>query len=102
VVVSRIFTVLAAILLVAAFGLIVLAPYDMPLVQGMTALDPTLLLHFRHAVLHSLGNGVWSGVITPLLARPIWLIPLGLGMVCVGVATTTNVPAASHRTHRRS
>ncbi len=100
--VSRTFTVLAAVLLVAAFALIVLAPYDMPLVQGVTALDPAMLRHFQHAVLHTLGGHVWAGMVVPVLARPIWLIPLSLGMVCAGVAATTSVPPAPHRTRRRS
>jgi hypothetical protein len=99
---SRIFAVLAAILLVAAFGLILLAPYDMPLVQGMSALDPTLLRHFQHAVLHTLGSRVWARIVTPILARPVWLLPLALGMVCAGVAATTSAPATPHRTRRRS
>ena len=100
--VARIFTVLAATLLVASFGLIVLAPYDLPLVQGMTAVDPTLLRHFQHAVIHALGTRFWADVVTPVLARPVWLMPLGLGMVCAGVAATSNTPAATHRTRRRS
>ena len=99
---SRIFTVLAAILLVVAFGLIVLAPYDLPLVQGVTALDPALVAGAHAWVVRWLGTAVWAGAITPVLARPVWLIPLCLGMVCVGVATTTNVPPARHRKRRRS
>ncbi len=102
VIVSRTFTVLAAILLVVTFGLIVLAPYDMPLVQGVTAFDPGLLGRVHDVVEHWLGNTVWAVLITPVLARPVWLIPLSLGMVCVGVATTTNGPPATHRTRRRS
>ncbi len=101
-IVSRTFTILAATLLVAAFGLLVLAPYDLPLVQGLGALDATLVERMHRAVVHSLGRGVWGTLVTPLLARPIWLIPLSLGIVCVGVATTTNVPATTHRTRRRS
>jgi hypothetical protein len=102
VIVSRTFTILAATLLVTAFGLLVLAPYDMPLVQGLGALDSTLVERIHRAVLHSLGHAAWGNVVTPVLARPIWLIPLSLGIVCVGVATTTNVPATTHRTRRRS
>jgi hypothetical protein len=102
VIVSRTFTILAATLLVAAFGLLVLAPYDMPLVQGLSALDPSLIERLQHAVVHSLGRRFWGDVATPVLARPIWLIPLSLGIVCVGVATTTNVPATTRRTRRRS
>ena len=100
--ISRIFTVLAAILLVVTFGLIVLAPYDLPLVQGVTAFDPGLLERAHALIVHWMGTGTWAAVITPLLARPVWLIPLSLGMVCVGVATTTNVPPTAHRTRRRS
>ncbi len=100
--ISRTFTILAAILLVAAFGLLVLAPYDMPLVQGLGTLDPSLVERMQRSVVHALGHGAWGNIVTPVLARPIWLIPLSLGIVCVGVATTTNVPATTHRTRKRS
>jgi hypothetical protein len=99
---SRIFTVLAAAMLVAAFGLIMLAPYDMPLVQGLSAVDPSLLRQIQHAVLHTLGGRAWAVLITPVLARPIWLLPLALGMVCAGLAATTVMPGTTHRTRRRS
>jgi hypothetical protein len=99
---SRIFTVLAAALLVATFGMIMLAPYDMPLVQGLTAIDPALLRHIQHAVLHTLGSRAWAALATPVLARPIWLLPLALGVVCAGLAATTIVPGTAHRTRRRS
>jgi hypothetical protein len=102
VLVSRIFTVIAAVLLVGAFGLLVLAPYDMPLTQGMSAIDPTLPDHLRRAILDTVGNGVWRWALAPVLARPIWLIPLSVGMLCVGVATTTNTPTAPHRTRHGS
>ena len=100
--ISRIFAVLAAVLLVFTFGLIVLTPYDLPLVQGLTAFDPGLVQRLHDFIVPVLGNGIWSRVVTPLLARPAWLMPLALGMVCVGVATTTNVPPQTHRSRRRS
>jgi hypothetical protein len=99
---SRIFTVLAAAMLVAAFGLIMLAPYDMPLVQGLSAIDPSLLRHIQHAVLQTLGSKAWAVLVTPVLARPIWLMPLALGMVCAGLAATTIMPVTPQRTRRRS
>jgi hypothetical protein len=102
VLVSRIFTVLAAILLVTSFGLLMLTPYDLPLLQGLAAVDPALVVRLHDSVVGILGHGAWTGVFMPVLARPAWLIPLGLGMICVGVATTMNVPPATHRTRRRS
>ncbi len=99
---SRIFTVLAATMLVVTFGLIMLTPYDMPLLQGLAAYDAGLAAHIHDTIAETLGSRVWTIAFKPLLDRPIWLIPLSLGMVCVGVATTTNVPPATQRTRRRS
>lgn len=99
---SRIFTVFAAALLVLAFALGVLAPPDMVLAQGMDAMDPSLVTSVRDIVVRALGNGAWTGVLVPILARPIWLVPLSLGIVCGGVAMTTAMPAAPSRRQRRS
>jgi hypothetical protein len=102
VVLSRSFAVLAAILLITSFGLIILAPYDMPLVQGIVAIDPSMLRHLQYVVIHTMGSSVWSRVLTPIIARPVWLVPLSLGIVCVGVATTIRVPACGQRKPRQN
>jgi hypothetical protein len=96
----RTFAVLAAALLVGAFGLLVLMPDGTTLDVGLVSLSPTLVGHLRHGVQHFLGAWVWSHVFTPLLVRPVWLIPLCLGMVCAGVSVTTGTPTESPRRTR--
>jgi hypothetical protein len=100
VLVFRIFAVLAAALLVGAFGLLVLMPDGMTLDQAMASFNPLLVGHLRHFVQHSLGAAAWSHVFMPLLVRPVWLIPLCLGMVCAGVSVTTGTPTESPRRTR--
>jgi len=106
VVVSRIFTILAAALLVAAFALLVLPPDGMSLVQalaGMTQDAPEQFLEqLQHAVTASLGNFAWVKLLVPLLVRPVWLVPLALGLFSAGIAVSTLPPAESpRRTGRR-
>jgi hypothetical protein len=99
---SRIFAVLAATLLVVTFGLIVLTPYDLPLGKGLAGFDPAMVARLHDGIVHVLGRGAWNWVVAPVLDRPVWLMPLSLGMVCVGVATSSNRPPAARRTRRRS
>ncbi len=99
---SRIFTVLAAAQLVGAFGLLMLAPDGMGLEQGITALRPHAVTHLRQAVQHLLGGFSWSHAFAPLLARPVWFIPLVLGLVCAAAARSTVVADESpHSRHTR-
>jgi hypothetical protein len=106
VVVSRIFTILAAALLVVAFALLVLPPDGMTLVQalaGMTQDAPGQFLEqLQRAVTATLGTFAWVKVLVPLLVRPVWLVPLALGLFCAGIAVSTLPPAESpRRTGRR-
>jgi hypothetical protein len=96
----RTFAVLAATLLVGAFGLLVLMPDGTTLDVGLVSLSPTLVSHLRHFVQQVLGAWTWSHVFMPLLVRPVWLIPLCLGMVCAGVSVTTGTPTESPRRTR--
>jgi hypothetical protein len=96
----RTFAVLAAALLVGAFGLLVLMPDGTTLDVGLVSLSPTLVGQMRHLVQHSLGTWPWSHLFMPLLVRPAWLIPFCLGMVCAGVSVTTGMPTESPRRTR--
>ncbi|MEJ0044735.1 MAG: hypothetical protein WDN04_00105 [Rhodospirillales bacterium] len=53
----RIFAVLAAALLVGAFGLLVLMPDGMTLDLALAEFNPALVGHMRHFVQHVLGGG---------------------------------------------
>jgi hypothetical protein len=38
--------------------------------------------------------------VVPVLVRPVWLLPVALGLICVGGAVTTHSPAAPHTKQR--
>jgi len=99
--ISRIFAGLAAVFLVLAFALMVLAPVDLSLVQGLNWLDDGLAARMQAVIRAGLGNATWVGVALPLLARPVWLVPLGLGMVCVGMSASFKAPGPAERDSRR-
>ncbi len=96
----RIFAVLAAALLVGAFGLLVLMPDGMTLDLALAEFNPALVGHMRHFVQHVLGAGAWSHAFMPLLVRPVWLIPFSLGLVSAGVSVSLSTPTESPRRTR--
>jgi hypothetical protein len=100
--VSRIFTVVAAVLLVTAFALMMLPPDGLSLKEGLAQIGPNTPEALMNGVRRTLGAEVWARVFLPLLVRPVWMLPLSLGVVCVGVAATTMPPTESpRRTGRR-
>jgi hypothetical protein len=95
---ARIFAVLAAALLVAAFALAALAPDDLNLADGLALLNHDWLVWIpKHTV-----YWLWEWIERPLLVRPVWLLPAAFGLICGGAALTLNSrpPSRSHR--RRS
>jgi hypothetical protein len=100
VLISRIFSVLAATMVVAAFSLIVLAPSSMSLVQGLAQLDPELPRRLQLGTEHALGKIVWVRIFLPLLVRPVWLVPTCLALLFGGLAASTGAPTQSPRSTR--
>ena len=98
----RFSAILAASLLVAAFSLFMLTPEDMSLLQGLSRLDPGLPVHLHSGTRHLLGNVVWGRVLVPVLARPVWLMPLCLGLIVAGLAYSFSGAAAVERSRKRS
>lgn len=98
---ARIFAVLAAALLIAAFAVGTLAPPDMPLGAALFTLNHDLLISVQAGIQRHLWPWVWDGACVPLLLRPAWLIPASLGIVSAGFALSlTSRP--THRSRRRS
>ncbi len=95
----RIFTTLAAILLVAAFGIAVIAP-GMTLGEGLLDFDAGTLASLQSACRDLLPDGTWLHVVVPLLIRPAWLVPASLGIVCCGVAVNLNSSSKASPTRR--
>lgn len=86
--ISRAFAVCAAVTLVLAFGLFLLTPDDMTLAQGAAVLDPNLPRALQGFIRHVLGPRAWVHVALPVLARPVWLLPLSAGLVFAGCASS--------------
>ncbi len=99
---ARIFSILAAIFLVGALALGTLLPPDMSLHEAMHAIDAVRADTFQHTLIDGLGRPVWNVVAVPLLLRPVWLIPLCLGLICVGGALSSSFQATPRTKRRQS
>ena len=100
--IARVFTVLAAVFLVGAVALATMLPPDMTLHEAMHAIDAIRADDFQHTLATTLGKTVWDWVIAPLLLRPVWMMPLSLGLICVGGALTASFHAPPRTKHRQS
>ena len=96
--VARIFAVLAAVFLVGAAGLALLAPTAMSLGKGVVLLDARALDWVQA---HS-ASWLWGYVALPVLFRPIWLVPASLGVICAGIAGSSNLTKSTTTRRRRS
>ena len=98
---ARILAVLAAASLVAAFALAALLPPALTLAQLIAMFDAELLYGMHEfAVAHG-GGWLWGHLMMPLLLRPCWLLPTGVGLVFAGGAMTLNSRKSVPRSHRR-
>ena len=84
--VARIFVVLAAVLFVASAALASIGGPMMPLAEGLRQFDSTSLAWLDSHV------PVWLArwVLGPLMVRPVWLLPVCLGVVSLGLAASLN------------
>lgn len=99
---QRILAVLSAILLVGAVAIATLGPPDIPLSQMLYFLDHDLMRRMHRFVTSHLTEWVWSDLAVPLLARPAWLVPVSVGLVCGGIAMSLSNRKPARRSHRRS
>ena len=99
---ARVFAILAAVLLVGAFALATLVAPDLSLGAALFTLGDHALQSVHDGISAHLGSWAWSSVAVPLLLRPVWLVPAGLGLVCAGAALTLTSRPPHHRSRRRS
>lgn len=98
---ARLFAVLAAVNLVAAFALATLLPPTLTLAQLIAMFDARLL-YVAHDFVTANGSGwLWAHMLMPLLLRPAWLLPTGTGLVFAGGAMTLGSRKGVPRSHRR-
>ena len=95
---TRIFAVLAALLLVGAVAIASLIPVGLTLDHALLVLDRASVGWLR---LHSV-PWIWEWIEQPFLLRPLWLLPACLGVICAGLAASFNLGKASPSRHRRS
>lgn len=95
---ARILAVFAALFLVSAVAILALTPLGMTLGQGLLLIDGGVLgwLQQRSA------GWLWMWIETPFLLRPLWLIPAGAGLICIGAAASLNFGRASPSRRKRS
>ena len=85
---SRICTSLAACFLLLAFAVAALGPAGLSLGTAAYRLDGDLLVRLYH----DCPSLLWHRVVLPLLARPAWVLPAALGILCSGLAITAARP----------
>jgi hypothetical protein len=102
VIAQRILAVLAAMLLVGAVALAMLGPPGVPLGQALFMVDHDLMEGVHTFIGTHLAMWLWDYLVVPLMLRPAWLIPAGLGLVCGGMSLSLSTRKSTHRSHRRS
>ena len=99
---QRILAVLAAVLLVGAVALAMLGPPEVPLGQMLFMIDHDLMEAMHRFVGSHLAAWLWDYLLAPLIVRPAWLVPAGLGLICGGMSLSLSTRKSPHRSHRRS
>jgi hypothetical protein len=101
VIASRALAVLAAAAFVGAFALATLFPPLSTLAQLVAWDDPHGLYTLHDFVVGHSSAWVWTNLALPVLLRPAWLLPVCLGVLCAGGATTIASRTGVPRSHRR-
>jgi hypothetical protein len=102
VIAQRILAVVAAMLLVGAVALAMLGPPEVPLGQALFMVDHDLMDAMHSFIGTHMAAWIWDYVLMPVLVRPAWLVPAGLGLICGGMSLTLSTRKSTHRSHRRS
>lgn len=100
-IVARILAVISAMFMVLAFALATMLPPDMPLGQAISVYNHGWLVAFQDAIYNGVSHWAWVNLAVPLLLRPVWMLPVALGLVTAGVAVTLSNWRGSTSSHRR-
>lgn len=98
---ARILAVVSAMFMVAAFTLATMLPPDMPLSQAISLANHGWLVSLQDVVLKHVSPWVWTNLVVPVLLRPVWIMPITLGMVTAGIAVTLSSRRGSPNSRRR-
>ena len=88
---ARLFTVLAAVMGVASVALAALLPIDSALGDALIMARPGAINWLQEHTTPWL----WNNIQIPLLVRPTWLIPVMLGLLFGGAATSVSLRNAA-------
>lgn len=97
----RVLMVLSAAFLVAAFGMALLLSPGTSLGAALSRIDHQLLVNLQDTLRGASLGWLWTGLVVPLLARPNWLLPLTVAVLCGGSAFSLASRPATARPHRR-
>ncbi len=97
----RSFAILAAILLVGSFALATILPPELALRDGLAMIDANLPGRLQIGATAHFPAWIWNVVLMPVLLRPVWLVPAGLGVICAGAALTCASAGSTQRSRRR-
>jgi hypothetical protein len=86
--VAKLFAAAGAVCLVASFAIASLLDPWAPLAELLALLDHRVIFAWNRAEHSATVTWLWLHVVMPLLTRPAWFVPTGLGLVFVGAATT--------------
>jgi hypothetical protein len=88
--------------LVGAVAVAMLGPPEVPLGQLLFMVDHDLMDATHNFIGPHLAAWLWDYLVVPLMLRPAWLVPAGLGLICGGVSLSLSTRKTTHRSHRRS
>jgi hypothetical protein len=101
---SKVFAVIAAMLLVGAVAAGTLAPPDMSLGEALTSLDNLRITAVEAYVRAHISAWLWDYPVRAFMERPVWLLPAAAGLLFAGgsmtAASMQKAPTSSRR--RRS
>lgn len=97
----RVLMVLSAAFLVTAFGMALLLSPGTSLGVALSRADHQLLVNLQDILRGASLGWLWTGLVVPLLARPNWLLPLTIAVLCGGGAFSLASRPAPTRPHRR-
>jgi hypothetical protein len=97
----RVLMVLSAVALVVAFGLALLLSPGTSLAAALSRANHQFLVNMQDTLRSASMDWLWTGLVLPLLARPSWLLPLTVAVLCGGGAFSLASRPPATRTHRR-
>ncbi len=98
---TRTLAVLAAASFVAAFALATLFSPLTTLAEVVARDDGHVLYALHDMIVAHSSAWLWDNLAMPMLARPAWLLPVTLGVLFAGGATTVATRPGVPRSHRR-